>query len=363
MCEQHVKSPAVRVHESYTVADLAKMAKHPWQGFAEWADTRLPPCEWPGPAARRNGYLDLRGVMRKRGGLKFAHGVQCRSYPGVLFKVDWRIVSHSLIERAYEAVQGRGAFDRLIATLGITKTAVPFGDVLQFFKLKETVRAALAETAAKKTAEGPSEGRADPLTHKCIRRLQRAAWMLDGPSGIEKFFWTEVQTRLRELLPGFQALHEAIRSSRPLTENEVGEISGFLAYGGLRSTLLTLPSGAVTAENTFGPLWARLDEDLATEEEKHAVALVVPIAYQLAVAWSGSQSWPRFIATCRNPSCRREFYSGHREAVACPKKPHERVTSPCKREWDKYKRWLTKTGHDPELAWENADLRRQYLGR
>jgi hypothetical protein len=94
-----------------------------------------------------------------------------------------------------------------------------------------------------------------------------------------------------------------------------------------------------------------------------AIAFLVQPAYTIArkiEEWC-TRVGRRWIVTCRNPQCGRTFYSGRSGAVACPKKPHERVTSPCKREWDKFSRWLESEAHDPESAWQRADLKKQYI--
>ena len=176
----------------------------------------------------------------------------------------------------------------------------------------------------------------------------------------ERAFWCMAKDYLKEMLPDFQEAERAISNGTPLEPHQAEVLQIYQSLGTLRSVEVIDESGRTTVETILEADPERMN----TSEESHIEeCLLVPIAYQLAVKWERSQPWPRYIRTCRNPECDRSFYTGTKDAVACPKEPHERGKSPCKKAWDNFSRWLVNNGHDPEIEWADDAFKDEYLNQ
>lgn len=200
-----------------------------------------------------------------------------------------------------------------------------------------------------------------------ITALQRSefAFIAAGAAShdaCDEAWWRCVAAETEQIAQGLKRIQEKVRNQRPIGDEEHSELNEYLAEA--RPVLVW-----VFDEDGSGQCVVKVEPDFAMINrypmQQMATALIVQPVYSVAREledWA-SETGPRFIVTCRNPHCGQTFYSGHQDAVACPKKPGKRITSPCKREWDKFARWLRAEGRDVEVDWKRKALRKQYLSR
>ncbi|MCH8853616.1 MAG: hypothetical protein IID41_13335 [Planctomycetes bacterium] len=159
---------------------------------------------------------------------------------------------------------------------------------------------------------------------------------------------------LEEYIAELDALDKKLRSGECLTSEDQGVINEFTVYGSLMFRRREENDGSCTVGRHFE---LAVDDLNRIEQEGVAIALLIPPAYDLGEKWVESQTWPRYEAICRAPTCGRCFYSGHRDAKNCP--PANNGDA-CRLEWIRYRRWLEKQRLDAETTWADQTLQQQF---
>jgi hypothetical protein len=180
-----------------------------------------------------------------------------------------------------------------------------------------------------------------------------------APLNHERAFWSMVKAAILPDLEHLCHIAAAIQERRPLDDRGHDLLIYYQQLGSLRTIKWLYEDGAIRIETVMEADWERMN---AHDYEERAQALLVPTAYQLAVAWERSQPWPRHVITCHNPLCGRRFYSGRADAVTCPKSSTD-LKSACKRIWDDYQKWLRKVQKDPVLDWADHGLKQAFIGQ
>ncbi|MCK4850609.1 MAG: hypothetical protein KAT11_04615, partial [Phycisphaerae bacterium] len=195
-----------------------------------------------------------------------------------------------------------------------------------------------------------------------LAELRWLRWAMRRPFNHERSFWAQVRDRLKDEIGVLVATDKLIEQRRPLGSVEHDNLSYYCSLGRIKPTSWLEESGDITVENVLMPDWRSID---VYEIDQRVEAILVPIAYQLAMRWKDSQAWPRFVVTCRNPACGQKFYSALPNAVACPKRKGEFGPSKCKRGWDNYSKWLKNIceaeGTDPEKVWDEPQRKKEFL--
>ncbi|MCX5685317.1 MAG: hypothetical protein NT049_16800 [Planctomycetota bacterium] len=316
---------------------MAQAASQSWQAFASWADPLLPE------------------ERDKPTGMVYEHGYHCDpwNYDSDYDYSDWRMVALSVFCDCLSFFMG-DIWNHFKKTLGLDYNQWPDQFITTLTSHPERFDTCLEN--AVRSSWHPK----DMVPKERLRQVNLMPMAIRTPEGLERLFWEELKFLVVESLPELKAIESAIREGRPLGDRDLEVMALWLNTGTLVPLEVCDSEGAIRGEMRVHGNWGLLRDFPVMD--KHLCTLLLPVGYSLCEAWLKSQPWPRFIATCRNPSCRRTFYSGHKGAVACPKKPHQRGTSECKAAWDKYKRWLVKTGRNADTEWADPQLQQRYLG-
>ena len=327
---------------TYTLADLAQAASQPWQEFASWADPLLP--------------KEYHEKPDKPKGMVYDHGYHCcpwGCYSDYDYS-DWRLVAVGVFCDCLSYLIMGDIWDHLKKTLGLNYGQWPDKFISMLANHPDRLDHILED--AVRGSRGPKL----PLYKEFLRQANLMPMAIRTPQGLERHFWEELKYRVVETLPELNAIESTIREGRPLADRDMEVMTLWLDTGTIVPLAACDNEGAIRGEMRVRPNFGLLRDFSVVD--KHLFILLLPVGYSLCEAWVKSQPWPRFVATCRNPSCRQTFYSGRKDAIACPKKPHQRGTSACKKEWDKYRRWLLKTGHNADAEWADSELQQHYLG-
>lgn len=379
----------IQEYSGHSLQGLQEAAKLPWREFAEWADPRLPEAE---------GTLQNRRAENPQLG-EFTHGYhspcimiseRSRSRYG-----DWRHLALRILWEAlrrfgcinwlglFEMAIGRPLEDTAASGSGryIAGRRTVFQQVDEFvsavYERIDALDAVLKEIIyAARRGEGPDgdlwpeysstarffwkAGRSSPPRHRFelerLPEVRLARWVLRGPFNHERAFWLQARDGVRTELPAFVSAEKAIREGRPPGRKERAALIKYTSLGTVVPRWRREGVGE-SVEVVMEPHWQDVHAD-AVGQRVHA--LLIPIAYHLSLAWADSQTWPRFVVTCRNPLCGQRFYSGRADAKACPRPKGGARRSPCKAVWEAYQKWLIKVGYDPDRSWRDRELRRRF---
>jgi hypothetical protein len=83
-------------------------------------------------------------------------------------------------------------------------------------------------------------------------------------------------------------------------------------------------------------------------------------AFLLAQFLMEQYQTPKYEKICRSPHCRATFLTARGNATSCPGSRGNKK-SKCALEWIRYKRWLEKTGRNPEENWQDQKLQEEFL--
>lgn len=181
---------------------------------------------------------------------------------------------------------------------------------------------------------------------------------------VEGYYWSWVRASLQRGLSLFDRVLEALRMDQVPDDDDVRQLTlGETLVTAVRLRRAETGNSAVAYRTIASPFWPEFCEGSPPDFEVPG-RLLAPATLEVMNAFESyfRERGPLFIITCRNPACAKRFYSRQKRAVACPKKPHERVTSPCKRKWDNFADWLEGHGHDPRVDWQKETLKKEYLG-
>ncbi len=203
----------------------------------------------------------------------------------------------------------------------------------------------------------------EPPWPEVMRWLGRG---LRGEKACEEAWWNCVwlvmQPKVREMLEIKRRLYEDI----PLTEGHISLLNEHMIYGhpvgscfviddnGRKTYRVVLKANAYRIKAT--PLLIEWTIPLLIA----AHILLVQPAFKLAQELLSRFSRPRFVRQCRAPSCGKMFYTGRKDANACPGSQGYKKNK-CALEWIRYKRYLQKIGKNPEKQWHNQQLKKQFI--
>ena len=185
------------------------------------------------------------------------------------------------------------------------------------------------------------------------------SWLRHGlrdRDACDEAYWNCVWHYAQATIDRLSEAERMIDADVPLTEELAKEIDVLLARGMPTAGFVSDCNGKVAYKISLEPSIP------GSEVGLHAVArtLCVAPAFILAQTLERKLSTPRFIRTCRAPSCGKRFYTMRAEATSCPGSQGGKKNQ-CALEWIRYKRYLMKLGMDPEKDWEKPDLRGQFI--
>ena len=345
---------------AYSLSNLHSAIRLPWKEFAAWADPWLPPVYW----------------IRKPSEFLFEHGYHMLSPNWSSADLtDWRQVCIQAITYHLDslALSGLAVFSKILGeeyfhaqvelpsiTEGLFEKRQDFDALLKL--ISGTLRG--GDYEAQKELED-AYGFPPPLgIPRCAVRpdnLDQLRLALVSPRELEASFWQGVQQYSAMLIPDLLEIDHALRKGAPLQEHHVAILNHYCSLGHPACERTVTGSGAIQVTVSFRPGLTTSPKAYLPHDVwwKVSSRLFVPFAYELTLAYAGSQPWPRHIIPCRNPFCDRTFYSGRARAVACPS-PIEGRRSECKATWDAYQKWLKKIGEDPDKAWYDKQLEEDF---
>jgi hypothetical protein len=364
-------------HPEYALHDLAKALTLSWHEFAEWLDPRLPDVLGSAPSPRIP-YCE------------FVHGFHSRwdvrGYVRLVFPARWDRDALVLAEvaRACEAC----GLDRLRKPASEKPADSPLNTKVVGLLTAVASLVRRSPNASQRIREDPEYGkrrgqelRAMFLKMVGLRRevdrtlrhlsetksgvhrsrkkrnlapLRWARWLMRRPADLERAFWAQVQSGLRSYVKSLSPVSDALRETRGLEAWHYELLSRVLTLG----TLAIRPywdAGQFSVRLVMEPRLKGLND--AVEECIQTV--VVHVAYGLAREAVVAHEWPIFSVKCRNPFCRKKFYTARESAVTCPSTRQGR-RSECKAVWEAFRAWLRKATHDPNVAWRDPVLRKQF---
>jgi hypothetical protein len=194
--------------------------------------------------------------------------------------------------------------------------------------------------------------------------VQKAfGWLEYGLTGPEirreEAFWNIVWLCMEPLMQKLSEIRKKVTSDIPMTDEEMDFLNDRMRFGAPKVRLMEGVLGkcapTVVIQQTYGPIGYG---DYVCQ--KPADLLLLRPAFALAQQLQDKCSTLRFIAECRAPSCGKRFYTGRKNATACPSKSGDRK-SPCALAWVRYKRYLSKIGKNPETDWNNKQLQDEFI--
>lgn len=182
---------------------------------------------------------------------------------------------------------------------------------------------------------------------------------LENPKSCEEAWWNCLWIYMEPIVDYLLRIKENINSDIPLTDEQIQLLNHYMKYGSPQVHIIHHVSDKsyprVIMQPTFGET-AYCD----TSCEKVSDVLLVQPAYALAQEFQNKCKEPRFIIQCRAPSCGKRFYTGRKNATACPSN-RRGSKSACALEWIRYKRFLEKIRKNPEKDWKKKKFTKSFI--
>ena len=166
--------------------------------------------------------------------------------------------------------------------------------------------------------------------------------------------WLFIQPTVENMLDIEQRISERV----PLHREQIETLDYYISHGYPTIDIAAVNERGYKIQIVLKPHTPKMI--LNSPFEVMAVILLVQPAFALAQLLQRALSKPRFISQCRAPSCAKLFYTGWKNATACPGKG-QLPKSSCALEWVRYRRWLLKTGRDPERDWDDEQLKKEFI--
>lgn len=167
--------------------------------------------------------------------------------------------------------------------------------------------------------------------------------------------WLTSESEIEEMLN----IQKYIRDDVPLTQGQIELLDNYMQYGRPQLYWCHKKNECGMFDLKLDPVYIH-DINLYPLEQTSTYLLIQP-AFLLAQQLRNACREDRYIRKCHAPSCEREFYTGHKDAVACSSKNLRGKKSHCLNEWTRYRRWLTKIGKNPETDWDIQELKDKFL--
>ena len=166
--------------------------------------------------------------------------------------------------------------------------------------------------------------------------------------------------KVKELLK----IENSIDNHIPIMNNHLDLLNKYMNFGNPTGRLVFEENGSHLYKIFMEP--RSIKPDFFTRGfryrplEAATIALLCQPAFALAQKFQNSYSQSRFTGQCRAPSCGKLFYTGRKNATACPAK-NSTSKSRCALEWIRYKRFLQKINKNPEQCWGNEKLKQRFI--
>jgi len=195
--------------------------------------------------------------------------------------------------------------------------------------------------------------RIEPGVKKAMQYLRDA---LNNIISFEEAWWKCIWLVSEPTINEMLKIRERIDADIPLGDEQIQLLNDYVNQGS--------PCIRILSDDNKKAVKVMLDvRNLETGEmylRQMANALLTQPAFVLAQELQQKCMEPRFVAQCRAPSCGKRFYTGRKNATACPSKSSD-GKSACALEWVRYKRYLQKINENPEKNWDNPKLKKQFI--
>jgi len=266
---------------------------------------------------------------------------------------------------------------------GGTSTAEQYAWVCDSFvkckRLKD-----IAELAGDDACRGLHEDRKIDALEKSVLKLLGKA--IREPECRATCDWELTQLFLRDENTFLSGVHKKVKE-KPLSKSEAERLAGYLGYGIVNAVSRLLPgvepwsfrvefyidrhdSVVCPEDRARSPMPGAMRAQSLYSGPRHAGLarlLAAPAAFEVCTELAEYARDPKrdkFIRKCRNPRCRRLFYTNDARAKCCPSKSPGHV-SPCKNQWDNFSRHLEdefpSDDDAADLHWDEDDVISAYL--
>jgi len=181
---------------------------------------------------------------------------------------------------------------------------------------------------------------------------------LTDETACEGAYWSCVWCYLESDVEVMLEIKNRIDGDVPLTDDQYNLLNKHMSSG--------YPQGyRVRHWSDRGETYELVLEQVSVKVEETELAItatqvLAQPAFSLAGDLQRSWSKPRFVRKCRAPSCGKAFYTGRKNATACPGSQGDKKNK-CGLEWIRYKNFLRKTGKRPETDWDNKQLQEEFI--
>lgn len=185
---------------------------------------------------------------------------------------------------------------------------------------------------------------------------------LQGEVKCEEAYWNCIWLYLEKDIQIMFEIKNHINSDIPLTDEQCGLLNRHMSSGHPKGYYRKNTDGSEIYELGLKP--KDTNENFSNTEESYlaitASKFLAQPAFRLAGELQRNCSKPRFIIYCRAPSCGKRFYTGRKNATACPGSQGYGKNK-CALEWVRYKRYLGKLRKNPEADWNSEQIKKDFL--
>ena len=350
----------------------------PWRGFAEWMDPRLPDVRSPDSILRlphceyTHGFhsvLDVQGRIRLIFPGRWGRDPFVCAQVAMTFHEFQLGGANKEATRTYlDSLPGRDVVRLLCNTAALVRikpTSLKrirrdpeYGkrrrqEIGQMCAQMVNRRKEIGQTIRQLLRNKPA-GFLRSRKRRRLVALRWARWLMRRPADVERAFWAQLQSRLRSFVKTLAPVSDALRENRALEVAHYEILTRVMAFGKL-AIRPYWESSRFGVRLVMEPRLKQTDNAV----EQRVLTVLAHVAYTLAREAADVHNWPVYSVKCRNPLCRKKFYTARKSAVACPRTSPGR-RSECKAAWEAFRAWLKKAQLDPDIAWKDPVLRKQF---
>jgi hypothetical protein len=196
------------------------------------------------------------------------------------------------------------------------------------------------------------------ITNEYAEAFRNIARWTRKQASHQEVWWNCVWQHIRDDVEEMLRIQDHILQDVPLTDEQLRLINQYMNCGSPQGIVFKKEDGSCNYEICLDVQNCRSLPFRDTEIV--GWGLLTQPAFALGQQYS--RRWPQqqFIAKCRAPSCGKQFFTGRKNATACPGSQGGRKNE-CALEWVRYRNWLRKIGKRPEVDWDNRKLRKQFI--
>lgn len=178
------------------------------------------------------------------------------------------------------------------------------------------------------------------------------------------YAWSMILIDLQHSLQAMTGIATALERDTAPNKNDM---QSALRYSSINA-ILSLEH----CRDTSGSISFKLVSELSYESEEVCTRLDRIYSYLLSPVTVETmkiidpyfeRTGPRFVVTCHNPKCGKQFYSGDKRVVTCPRDPRSGRRSSCKATWDAFRKWIKKHSGNPNDCWNDSDQKSKFLSQ